>query len=303
MRKLHIAVVLISLLIILSAAACGAQSGSTEGGSEKTKTALLTGSAEDFKGAQFDDPTQIDNKWLPLTPGTQFVYEGSAIVDEEDRQPRRVVTTVTDLTKVIDGVRTLVISERDYTAGKLSEPELAFFAQDDAGNVWLFGEYPEEYENGKFDKAPAWISGQRGARAGIAMLGNPRLGTPSYAQGYAPPPVDFTDHARVYKMDQQTRVPVDRYENVLVTEEFNPDEPDAYQLKYYAPGVGNVRVGWRGKKEEEREMLKLVHYRHLSPEALAKARGKAMKMDRRAYERSEVYRDTPPAKHTLQAGQ
>ena len=44
------------------------------------------------------------------------------------------MTTVTDLSKVIDGVRTLVIWERDYTAGQLSEPELAFFAQDNAGN-------------------------------------------------------------------------------------------------------------------------------------------------------------------------
>ena len=169
MRKLHIAVIFITLLIMLSAAACGAQSSSTEGGSEKTKTAPLTGSAEDFKRARFDDPTHIDNRWLPLKPGTQLVYEGSAIVDEGGRQPRRVVTTVTDLSKVIDGVRTLVISERDSTAGQLSEPELAFFAQDDEGNVWLVGEYPEEYEDGKFDKAPAWISGQKGARAGITM--------------------------------------------------------------------------------------------------------------------------------------
>jgi hypothetical protein len=304
MRNLHVAVICISWLMMLSAAACGAQSGSTQDGSEHTQTAHLTGSAKDFERAQFDDPTHIDNRWLPFTPGTQFVYEGSAIVDEGGRQPRRVVTTVTDLTKVIDGVRVLVISEKDYTAGQLSEPELAFFAQDNAGNVWLFGEYPEEYENGKFDKAPAWISGQKGARAGITMPADPRVGTPSYAQGYAPPPVDFTDHAKVYKMGQQTCVPVDCYQNVLVTEEFNPDEPDAFQLKYYAPGVGNVRVGWRGKKEEEKETLKLVDYRHLGPEALAEVRRDAMEMDRRAYERSaEVYRDTPPAKHTLQAGQ
>ena len=96
------------------------------------------------------------------------------------------MTTVTDLTKVVDGVRTLVIWERDFTAGQLSEPELAFFAQDNAGNVWLLGEYPEEYEDGKFDKAPAWISGQKGARAGITMPAEPRLGVPDYAQGFAP---------------------------------------------------------------------------------------------------------------------
>jgi hypothetical protein len=300
MRKLHIAVVLLSLLIVLLAAACGAQSGSTEGGSEKTKTAPLTGSAEDFDRARFDDPTHIDNRWLPLKPGTQLILEGSAIVDEEGRQTRRVVTTVTDLSKVIDGVRTLVIWERDFTAGQLSEPELAFFAQDNTGNVWLVGEYPEEYENGKFDKAPAWISGQKGARAGIAMLAEPRQGVPDYAQGFAPPPADFTDRARVYKMDQKTCTPVECYENVLVTEEFNPDEPGAFQLKYYAPGVGNVRVGWRGPKEEEKETLELVELNHLDPEALAKVRSKALAMDERAYERSsEVYRQTPPAGHTL----
>jgi hypothetical protein len=300
MRKLHIAVIFITLLIMLSAAACGAQSGSKEDGSKHTQTAPLTGSAEDFERARFDDPTHIDNRWLPLKPGTQLVYEGSAIVDEGGRQTRRVVTTVTDLSKVIGGVRTLVILETDYTAGQLSEPEIVFFAQDNAGNVWLVGEYPEEYENGKFDKAPAWISGQKGARAGIAMLAEPRLGTPDYPQGFAPPPVDFTDRARVYKTGQQTRVPVSSYKNVLVTEEFNPDEPGAFQLKYYAPGVGNVRVGWRGEKEEEKETLELVDLNHLSPEALAKVRKKALEMDGRAYERSsEVYGETPPAEHTL----
>jgi hypothetical protein len=295
MRNLHIAIIFSFLLVMLSAAACGAPNASTEDGSEHTQTAPLTGSAKDFERARFDHPTHIDNRWLPLTPGTQFVYEGSAIVDEEGRQPRREVTTVTDLSKVIDGVRTLVISDRDYTAGQLSEPELAFFAQDNAGNVWLVGEYPEEYEDGKFDKAPAWISGQKGARAGITMLAEPRRDVPGYAQGYAPPPIEFTDRARVYKTDQQTCVPVDCYKNVLVTEEFNPDEPGANQLKYYAPGVGNVRVGWRGEKEEEKETLELVDYQHLSQEALAKIRRDALEMDKRAYERSEVYRETPPA--------
>jgi hypothetical protein len=257
MGNIRIVVIFIAWLAMLAAAACATQSakqGAQDGSEGAQAEPPLTGSAGDFERAQFDDPTNIDNKWLPLKPGTQFVYEGSAIVEGEGRQSRRVVTIVTDLTKVIAGVRALVIWERDYTAGKLNEPELAFFAQDNAGNVWLLGEYPEEYEDGKFDKAPAWINGQGGARAGIAVKAEQRLGAPSYAQGYAPPPVGFFDRARVYKMNQQTCVPVDCYENVLVTEEFNPSEPGAYQLKYYAPDVGNVRVGWRGEKEEERDV-------------------------------------------------
>jgi hypothetical protein len=93
---LALAVVFTSLLAMLSASACGTQSAnqSAQNGSERPQAEPLTGSAKDFKRAKFDDPTHIDNRWLPLTPGTQLVYEGSAIVDEEGRQTRRVVTSV-----------------------------------------------------------------------------------------------------------------------------------------------------------------------------------------------------------------
>lgn len=302
-RNSRIAVFFIFWLVVLSAAAggagaLGAQSSSaipsTHNPSNCNQDGPPTGSAKDFECARFVNPTHIDNKWLPLKPGTRFVYEGSAIVEGDGRQSRRVVSTVTDLTKVIAGVRTLVILENDYTAGRLGETELAFFAQDREGNVWRLGEYPEEYEDGKFVGAPTWIAGLRGARAGIAMPAHPRLRAPSYAAGFAPPPVDFKDRARTYKVGQRTCVPVGCYENVLVTEEFERGVPGAYQLKYYAPHVGNVRVGWRGEQEEERETLELVDYRHLSPEALAKVRKAAMELDKRARGRSKVYRQTPP---------
>jgi hypothetical protein len=66
-----------------------------------------------------------------------------------------MVFTVTDLTKVVHGVRNLVHWDRDYSQGQLLETELARFAQDDDGNVWHFGQYPKEYEEGKFVAAPA----------------------------------------------------------------------------------------------------------------------------------------------------
>jgi hypothetical protein len=198
MRKLYLTVILISWMVMLAVAAGGARTQSTG----------LTGSAADFERAHFDkSSTHISNQWLPLKPGTKLIYKGSAIQEgEKTRSTRRVVTTVTDLSKWIDGVRTLVVWEKDYTAGKLGESELAFFAQDKAGNVWLVGEYPEEYENRKFVDAPTWISGQKGAHAGIAMLANPKVGSPDYAQGFAPPPVEFKDRARVYKKGQKTCV-------------------------------------------------------------------------------------------------
>ena len=102
-------------------------------------TATTCKPAVNFNRINFSHPTKIDNLWLPLTPGTQFVLTGQA-----DRGtgtlPHDVIFTVTDLTKVIDGVRTRVIWDRDLNDGELTEAELAFFAQDNAGNVWSMGE-------------------------------------------------------------------------------------------------------------------------------------------------------------------
>ena len=191
-------------------------------------------------------------------------------------------------------MRNVVVWDRDYTDGELVEAELAFFAQDNDGNVWHTGEYPEEYENGKVAKVPAWIAGVKGARAGIEMKAHPRVGTASYEQGYAPPPVNWNDHAQVYRTGQSSCVPVRCYENVLITREFTPGEPGS-QLKYYASGVGNMRVGWRGN-DPDRETMVLVEIVHLGPAALAKARADALKLEKRAYKtKPGVYGPTPPA--------
>jgi hypothetical protein len=286
-------VVLLSCLSGLLAAACSADNSSPNATAEGPGHSAVV-SAKDFSLSRFEDSTQIDNTWFPLKPGTQWVYKGKA-TDDGERLARRVVFTVTDLTKKVAGVRTVVVWDRDYNNGELVETELAFFAQDTDGNVWHLGQYPEEYEDGKFDKAPAWIEGERGARAGLAMKAQPRLKTPDYAQGFAPAPLYWDDRARVYKTGVRTCVPVDCYENVLVMEEFERRIPGAFQLKYYAPGVGGVRVGWRGPKEEEKEELVLVDLRHLDQESLEKVRKQALALEDRAYRISKVYRATQPA--------
>jgi hypothetical protein len=249
---------------------------------------------EDFDRDSFDRSTIIDNEWFPLRPGTQFVYDGSTF-EGGRRAPHRVVFTVTDLTKVVDGVRTVVAWDRDYSAGELLETEIAFFAQDNDGNVWHLGQYPEEYERGKFVDAPAWIAGVQNARAGISMKAKPRLGAPSYSQGWGPA-VNWTDRARVYRMGRRTCVRFDCYEDVLVMEEFSREEPDAFQLKYYARGVGNVRVGWRGE-DPSKETLQLTKVVQLGPGALAQVRADVLELEKRAYKISkDVYGRTRPAK-------
>jgi hypothetical protein len=278
-------------LLILCASACGGDSGpeAVAGGAPPREI-----TAKDFDPANFDRSTTIDNRWFPVKPGTVFVYEGSTVEDGE-RIPHRLVSTATDLVKVIGGVRNVVIWERDYSAGELVEAELALFAQDNAGNVWHLGQYPEEYEEGKIAATPAWFHGIKGARAGITMKANPRLGTPSYAQGFAPAPINWVDRGQPYKLGERTCVPAGCFEGSLVIREFEPDKPQSSQLKYYAPGVGNVRVGWLGNKDQDREVLQLVALRHLGPRALAKARAEALKLERRAYRvNKDVYGGTAP---------
>lgn len=247
-----------------------------------------------FDGARFSTPATIDNRWLPLVPGTQFVLQGRANRGQ-GRRPHRVVFTVTDLTKVVDGVRTRVLWDRDDNGGRLLEGELAFHAQDDDGNVWNFGEYPEQYERGKLVGAPdTWIAGLAGARAGILMPARPRPRTASYLQGWAPA-IHFADRARVARIGQRTCVPLRCYRNVLVTDEWNPSEPGEHQLKSYAPGVGNIRVGAAGGREHEE--LVLVRVAHLRPKGLAEVRRQALRLERRAYTiRKDLYGLTPPAR-------
>jgi len=228
-----------------------------------------------------------------MKPGTQLVFKGTT-TEGKEKVAHRLVFTVTDMTKEIAGVRNVVLWDRDFSAGELVEAELAFFAQDDGGNLWQLGEYPEEYEDGKVVASPSWIHGANGARAGLTMQAKPRLGTTSYSLGWGPA-VGFNDRGKVLRVGQQDCGPTGCYKDVLVIDEFNPDEPGKSQLKYYARGVGNIRVGWAGANEDSKEELVLIAVRHLSPKEMAAAHAAALKLERSAYKRSKAaYGTTPP---------
>lgn len=295
-------------LLLLGAAACGGEttaqpdtpSTPTETPSEMPSDPgpepVVAVAAEDYDASRFEDPTNIDHRWFPLEPGTYLEYRGSSLEDGE-RLRHSVEITVTDLTKVIDGVETVVVWERDYTEGELVEAELAMFAQDTDGNVWHLGQYPEEYEDGEIVETPTWIHGYEGATAGVTIHATPQLGTPDYAMGFAPPPLNWVDRGRVLKTGERVCVPANCYDNVVVIEEFETGLPDAYQDKFYGPGVGVVKVGWRGAKDESKEVLRLVEARTLSAPELAKARDAALKLEKSAYNISkDVYAKTEPAK-------
>jgi hypothetical protein len=98
----------------------------------------------------------------------------------------------------------------------------------------------------------------------------------------------------VDQMGQETCVPVDCYQDVLVIAESSLGEVDAYQLKYYARSVGEVRVGWKGE-DATQEDLELVELVQLSAEELAEVHAMTLELEKHAYEISAgVYDQTTP---------
>ena len=182
-----------------------------------------------------DFVSAIDNPYWPLTPGTSYEFESA------DEQTKVVVTSER---RTVMGISTVVVSDKVFADGKLSEDTSDWYAQDRAGNVWYFGEATLSYEDDPAgDPAGSWEAGVDGAQPGVVMLADP-LGGDVYRQEFYAG--DAEDMALVRYANGSITVPAGSYENVLVTEEWTPLEPKVIELKYYAKGIGVV---------EERQIL------------------------------------------------
>jgi hypothetical protein len=217
-------VVTASLAVVLLVSGCA-----TAAPSERNLAALVEGEtyAPAIDLANFDNP--IINDYFPLQPGFAWVYEGG---DE------RVEVTVTDRTKVIMGVTTNVITDKVFVDGQLQEDTVDWYAADDFGNVWYFGEQTAEYENGAITSTEgSWEAGVDGALPGIIMLADPRVGD-VYRQEFYEGQAE--DVAKVFELDQSITVPANSFDRILVTEEWSLLTPDVHERKWYAPGTGVV---------------------------------------------------------------
>jgi hypothetical protein len=244
---------------------------------------------KDFAATHFSARSiLVDNPFLPLVPGQQWTLTGTTTAGKHE-----VVFTVTDVTKWVDHVRTVVIWDRDFQDGQLAEEELAFMAQDDAGNVWSLGEYPEVHEdNGTVDAPSTWLAGHNGATAGVLMRANPKTATSSYVQGRSPD-IEFLDQAKVAQTNQKTCGPTGCYRGVLVVDEWNPlaQPQDGHQFKYHAPGVGVVKIVGKGGTEQETLVLTKRHT--LTADERAAANARTLQLDHRAYRLAhDVYAQT-----------
>jgi hypothetical protein len=176
---------------------------------------------------------RIDNPWLPLRPGSQWVYETTV----GDRQ--RITVTVTDQTREVAGVTATVVHDVVRAPdGTVVEDSYDWFAQDVDGNVWYLGEDTTEYDaRGRADTEGSWEAGVDGAEAGLAMAAHPGVGD-AYQQEHLEGVAE--DRAEVLSLDEQRTVPFGELDGLLQTEETSPLEPDVVEHKYYARGVGTV---------------------------------------------------------------
>jgi hypothetical protein len=289
------ALAVLGALGALALAACGPNGTGGQAPPPRPSTAAAVAKATPAPQGgrnRFTAPAVVDNPMFPLVPGTEFSYAGT-LAENGHTRPHTVVFTISGLTKQIHGVTTVVAWDRDFLDGRLQEQELAFFAQDDAGNVWNFGEYPEEYSHGKFTGAPStWIRGTGHAYGGIHMLARPVPGV-SYREGLVPP-IGFDDVSKVTGAGRTTCMHDRCYQHVLVVDETSPNDPaSGHQIKYYSPGVGLVRVGARGG--DSVELLTLAGVRHLGRSAMTSVSHEVLAMDHRAFGISKVYRVTGPA--------
>jgi hypothetical protein len=175
----------------------------------------------------------VDNPYFPLEPGTVLVYEG-----QSDGEHEVVTIHVTDRTKEILGVRCVVVRDTVKVAGEIHEDTFDWYAQDVDGNVWYMGEDTKGYENGKVSSTEgSWEAGVDGALPGVIMPGAPEVGLAYTQEHYAG---EAEDKGKIVALGKSVTVPSGSYDEVIVTEDWTPLEPEILERKYYAPGIGVV---------------------------------------------------------------
>lgn len=221
-----------------------------------TAPATATEVSLTFDTANFSDPLDIDNQFWPLQPGSSYTYKA----ETEDGCEWSIVTVTGD-TKDIDvpGEPTLavrVVSDFEYEdeacdgpdPEELAEKTFDWYGQDDADNIWYFGEDTQNCElvNDEVVCTPGgggWEAGVDGALPGIIMLGDPDSGE-RYRQELAEGVAE--DWAKVMNLNGQPVLHDDdavepgEWDDCLVIKEWNDLEGGSIEQKTYCPEAGGL---------------------------------------------------------------
>ena len=185
---------------------------------------------QDFKVDKGNWVDQGKNPFFILEPGRRCQYKHGTEL---------LTITVLEETKVVDGVTTRVVEEREEKNGKPTEISRNYFAMDKTtSDVYYFGEDVDIYKNGRVvGHGGAWLSGVNGARFGLMMPGQVKVGD-KFHQEVAPSVA--MDRAEIVSLDEKIETPAGKFEKCLRIKETTPLENDVSE-KWYAPGVGLVK--------------------------------------------------------------
>jgi len=209
-----------------------------------------------FSASNFSDPLTIDNEFWPLVPGTTFIYKAEGPDGcEEDH------FTVTGAKKKILGVWTRVVEDLAYEDpecdgvddSELVEKTDDWHAQDNAGNVWYFGEETFDCEGANNCELGdgSWEAGKDVAgvgsiaQPGIIILAEPHNGDTYYQEfyeGFAEDQATVKGLGATVTLQRDDAYPPGEFGNCMVTKEFSTLSSGAVEQKYYCPGVGLVKV-------------------------------------------------------------
>jgi hypothetical protein len=239
-----------------------------------------------FDPKNFVDPLGGENRWYPLVPGTQTLRTGS--INRGSRKlTHKLRVTVTDVTKVVNGVTTVAVLDQDIDAGQVGEASLDYLAQDKYGNVWYMGSYTEIYEGGQFVNAvDAWLTPKQGSKPGVWMMADPQEGM-KYVEAHNS---RETIRAEVTKVDDRKCVPFKCFKALQVLE-------DGHEFKYFGPGVGHIATepNYSGGEQEKEALINVVK---LTSKGLAEMSGEALRLDKHARKESKIFAKSEAAKRS-----
>ena len=218
------------VLLLITGAACTSNQQAHPNDPNATSSRSATSSAS--PAARFS--ASVTNKWFPLQPGSTRTYTGV-----KDGEPSKDVFVVQRKTQTINGVPCAVVSDQLYLSGELAERTTDYYTQDQAGNVWYFGEDTAELDSaGNVTSTEgSWRAGQDGAQPGIYIDAHPVVGhadRQEFYRGHA------EDQAWVVQSRSTVRTPMQRFRHVVRTFEWSRLEPGVVSVKLYARGVGIV---------------------------------------------------------------
>jgi hypothetical protein len=210
------------------------------------------GAAAGVDPADFTNPQP--NPYFPLKPGTVSILRGS-----EDGGHLLNRSRVTASTKVFLGVTTTVVADLLFRDGVLEEKTADWYAADNSGNVWYFGERTAVYNrNGQVvSREGSWQAGVKGAVAGMIMPANPGP-TDAYRQEFYKGHAE--DQAWIVARRQVAEVPYGMVDQAVRSYEWTRLEPGVVSLKLYGPGLGIIREKDVAGGDELLELVKVEHH-------------------------------------------